>query len=73
MDAEAIMDVVYMDAYGLIALNRLVSVIIVKTEEKTAEPKLNLGRKTNERVLSTVLLLSFILTLILLYIHPIPP
>lgn len=74
MDADAIMDVGYMDAYGLEALARLVTALLLVRDEGesgTEEPAGSL-RTIQDRVLSAMLFATFLSTLILLYLFPIP-
>lgn len=73
MDADAIMDVGYMDAYGLEALGRLVSKLVLNTEEgaRVAEAAVS-GHALQDHLLSGLLLAAFLCTLLLLYIFPIP-
>lgn len=73
MDADAIMDVGYMDAYGLEALARLVSALLLLPEEvekDIEEP--GSPRTIQDRVLSAMLFAAFLSTLVLLYLFPIP-
>lgn len=73
MDADAIMDVGYMDAYGLEVLGRLVSKLVLSTEEDTLEASAAApGRAIQDHLLSGLLLATFLSTLVLLYIFPIP-
>lgn len=77
MDADAIMDVGYMDAYGLEALARLVSVLLLARDDEggsdTEEPRAPSSPRTiQDRVLSAMLLATFLSTLVLLYLFPIP-
>ncbi|KAI4493424.1 hypothetical protein M0804_001600 [Polistes exclamans] len=81
MDADAIMDVGYMDAYGLEALARLVSVLLLLPEEEEVEEVVEKGneesaagspRTIQDRVLSAMLFATFLTTLVLLYLFPIP-
>lgn len=69
MDGDAIMDVGYMDAYGLEALGRLVSALVEL--EGLEEPAVS-SRTIQDHVLSAMLFATFITTLMLLYIFPIP-
>lgn len=67
------MDVGYMDAYGLEALGRLVSKLVLNTEEGAggagaAAP----GHAIQDHLLSGLLLAAFLSTLLLLYVFPIP-
>lgn len=75
MDADAIMDVGYMDAYGLEALARLVTTLLLVrdgekscTEGSTADSL----RTIQDRVLSAILFATFLSALVLLYLFPIP-
>lgn len=75
MDADAIMDVGYMDAYGLEALARLVSALLLLRDEgenDTEEPAAGSSRTIQDRVLSAMLLATFLSTLVLLCLFPIP-
>lgn len=73
MDADAIMDVGYMDAYGLEALGRLVSKLVLNTEESARETgDAAPGHAIEDHLLSGLLLAGFLFTLLLLYIFPIP-
>lgn len=73
MDADAIMDVGYMDAYGLEALGRLVSKLVLNTEEGDREAGAAAsGHAIQDHLLSGLLLAAFLFTLLLLYIFPIP-
>lgn len=78
MDADAIMDVGYMDAYGLEALARLVSALLLARDDDeggsdTEEPRApGSSRTIQDRVLSAMLLATFLSTLVLLYLFPIP-
>ncbi|XP_008207396.2 leucine-rich repeat and calponin homology domain-containing protein isoform X1 [Nasonia vitripennis] len=72
LDADAIMDVGYMDAYGLEALGRLVSALILYGEDGPQEPDAGSARTIQDQVLSTMLFAAFISTLILLYLFPVP-
>lgn len=73
MDADAIMDVGYMDAYGLEALGRLVSKLVLNTEEGAREAEaVAPGHPIQDNLLSGLLLAGFLLTLLLLYVFPIP-
>ncbi|XP_043670313.1 leucine-rich repeat and calponin homology domain-containing protein-like isoform X1 [Vespula pensylvanica] len=75
MDADAIMDVGYMDAYGLEALARLVSALLLLPEEVergNEEPAAGSPRTIQDRVLSAMLFATFLTTLVLLYLFPIP-
>nr|XP_046468495.1 leucine-rich repeat and calponin homology domain-containing protein isoform X6 [Neodiprion pinetum] len=69
LDADAIMDVGYMDAYGLEALGRLVSALV---ELEGFEEPAGSSRTIQDSVLSSMLFATFITTLMLLYIFPIP-
>lgn len=67
------MDVGYMDAYGLEVLGRLVSKLVLNTEESSREVEAaapNLA--IQDHLLSGLLLTTFFSTLLLLYIFPIP-
>ncbi|XP_076659060.1 leucine-rich-repeats and calponin homology domain protein isoform X1 [Halictus rubicundus] len=75
LDADAIMDVGYMDAYGLEALARLVSALLLLRDEganDTEESAAGSPRTIQDRVLSAMLLATFLATLVLLYLFPIP-
>ncbi|XP_076750863.1 leucine-rich-repeats and calponin homology domain protein isoform X3 [Xylocopa sonorina] len=75
MDADAIMDVGYMDAYGLEALARLVSALLLLRDERencTEESDPGSSRTIQDRVLSAMLFATFLATLVLLYFFPIP-
>lgn len=75
MDADAIMDVGYMDAYGLEALARLVTALFhVRDdgESGTEEPAADSLRTIQDRVLSAMLFVTFLSALVLLYFFPIP-
>lgn len=76
MDADAIMDVGYMDAYGLEALARLVTALLLARDEReesgTEEPAAGSPRTIQDRVLSAILFLTFLSTVVLLYFFPIP-
>ncbi|XP_048509357.1 leucine-rich repeat and calponin homology domain-containing protein isoform X5 [Athalia rosae] len=69
LDGEAIMDVGYMDAYGLEALGRLVSSLV--EFEGSKEPA-GSSRTIQDHVLSAMLFATFITTLMLLYVFPLP-
>lgn len=75
MDADAIMDVGYMDAYGLEALARLVTALLLvrdRGESGTEEPAADSLRTIQDRVLSATLFATFLSALVLLYFFPIP-
>lgn len=74
MDADAIMDVGYMDAYGLEALGRLVSalLLLLHEEEGIKKPATGSSPMIQDRVLSATLFATFLTVLALLYIFPIP-
>ena len=73
LDADAIMDVGYMDAYGLEALGRLVSaLLLLRKEEGTENPAAGSSSMIQDRVLSASLFATFLSVLALLYIFPIP-
>lgn len=75
LDADAIMDVGYMGAYGLEALARLVTALLLARDEGesgTEESVADLSRTIQDRVLSAILFATFLSTLILLYLFPIP-
>lgn len=76
MDADAIMDVGYMDAYGLEALARLVSALLLFRDEgendKNEESAPGSSHTIQDRVLSAMLFLTFLSSLVLLYLFPIP-
>lgn len=68
MDADAIMDVGYMEAFGLEALGRLVGDLVSQPT-----PTENLGPLLHDdRILSSALLVMFLAVLVLLYIFPVP-
>lgn len=73
MDADAIMDVGYMNAYGLENLGRLVLSLPLLhcNEDANEQPYEDLTRTKQDRVLSAMLLFTFLSTLILLYIYPV--
>lgn len=75
MDADAIMDVGYMDAYGLEALARLVTALLLirdRGESGTEEPIAGLPRTIQDHVVSAMLFATFLSTLVLLYLFPLP-
>lgn len=75
MDADAIMDVGYMDAYGLEALARLVSALLLlryEGENDTEQPAAGSSLTIQDRVLSAMLFTTFLSSLVLLYLFPIP-
>ncbi|XP_011503641.1 PREDICTED: leucine-rich repeat and calponin homology domain-containing protein 1 [Ceratosolen solmsi marchali] len=72
MDADAIMDVGYMEIYGLEALGRIVSALILNTEDNFQELNAGSIRMIEDHTLCIVLFTTFISTLILLYFYPIP-
>ncbi|XP_068974865.1 leucine-rich repeat and calponin homology domain-containing protein isoform X1 [Bombus flavifrons] len=75
MDADAIMDVGYMDAYGLEALARLVSALLLfrdEGENDTEESAAGSSHTIQDRVLSAMLFATFLSTFVLLYLFPIP-
>ncbi|CAK9805655.1 DISP complex protein LRCH3 [Anthophora quadrimaculata] len=75
MDADAIMDVGYMDAYGLEALARLVSALLLlrdEGEKDTEESAAGSSHTIQDRVLSAMLFATFLSTLVLLYLFPLP-
>jgi len=75
LDADAIMDVGYMDAYGLEALARLVTALLLARDEGesgTEEPAAGSLRTIQDRVLSAILFLTFLTSVVLLYMFPIP-
>lgn len=75
LDADAIMDVGYMDAYGLEALARLVTALLLARNGRqsgTQEPTARSPRTIQDRVLSAMLFATFLSTLVLLYFFPIP-
>ncbi|XP_043481549.1 leucine-rich repeat and calponin homology domain-containing protein isoform X1 [Leptopilina heterotoma] len=73
MDADAIMDVGYMDAYGLEALGRLVSALLLLHEEEgIKKPATGSSPMIQDRVLSATLFATFLSVLALLYIFPLP-
>ena len=71
MDADAIMDVGYMEAYGLQALGQLVSTLILNTEDGQQERHAGSARTIQDHLLSTMLFTAFISILTLLYLFPI--
>lgn len=76
MDADAIMDVGYMGAYGLEALARLVTALLLARKERESGtekwPLADSCRTIQDRVLSAILLATFLSTLVLFYLFPIP-
>ncbi|XP_011068121.1 PREDICTED: leucine-rich repeat and calponin homology domain-containing protein 1 isoform X3 [Acromyrmex echinatior] len=75
LDADAIMDVGYMDAYGLEALARLVTALLLVRDEGesgTEEPAADSLRTIQDHVLSAMLFATFLSALVLLYLFPIP-
>lgn len=75
LDADAIMDVGYMDAYGLEALARLVSALLLLRDEgkkNTEESAAGSSHTIQDRVLSAMLFATFLSSLVLLYLFPIP-
>lgn len=75
MDADAIMDVGYMDAYGLEALARLVTSLLLARDGRESgiqEPAAGSPRTIQDHVLSAMLFATFLSTLVLLYFFPIP-
>lgn len=75
MDADSIMDVGYMDTYGLEELARLVTALLLVRDEGesgTEEPAAASPRTIQDRVLSAMLFATFLSTLVLLYLFPIP-
>ncbi|XP_033209677.1 leucine-rich repeat and calponin homology domain-containing protein-like isoform X2 [Belonocnema kinseyi] len=73
LDADAIMDVGYMDAYGLEALGRLVSALLLLREEEGIENSAaGSSPVIQDRVLSVTLFATFLSVLVLLYIFPVP-
>lgn len=75
LDADAIMDVGYMDAYGLEALARLVTALLLARDEGGSDTEKPAGgslRMIQDRVLSAILFATFLSTLVLLYLFPIP-
>ncbi|XP_076379990.1 leucine-rich-repeats and calponin homology domain protein isoform X1 [Megalopta genalis] len=75
LDADAIMDVGYMDAYGLEALARLVSALLLLRDERANDAEESAAgspRTIQDRVLSAMLFAAFLSTLVLLYLFPIP-
>lgn len=74
MDADALMDVGYMDAYGLEALARLVSALLLLRdgEKDTEESAAGSSHTIQDRVLSAMLFATFLSTLVLLCLFPIP-
>lgn len=75
MDADAIMDVGYMDAYGLEALARLVTALLLARDEggsHSKKPAADSLRTIQDRVMSAILFATFLSTLVLLYFFPMP-
>lgn len=75
MDADAIMDVGYMDAYGLEALARLVSALLLlrdEGEKDNEESAPGSSHTIQDRVLSAMLFATFLTSLVLLYLFPVP-
>jgi hypothetical protein len=72
MDAEAIMDVGYMEIYGLEALGHTISTLILNTEGNPQEGYAGSAQTVEDSILSTILFTTFISILILLYLYPIP-
>lgn len=75
MDADAIMDVGYMDAYGLEALARLVTALLLVRDGEKSGTKGSTAdslRTIQDRVLSAILFATFLSALVLLYLFPIP-
>lgn len=76
MDADAIMDVGYMDTYGLEDLARLVTALLLAREKGesggTEEPVAGSPCTIQDRVLSAILFATFLTALALLYFFPIP-
>lgn len=70
LDAEAIMDVGYMDAYGLEALSQLVTQL-VSLERRIEDPGPT-PQTVQDRLVSAMLFTAFVATLALLYAFPIP-
>lgn len=70
------MDVGYMDTYGLEDLARLVTALLLARDEGesggTEEPAAGSPRTIQDRVLSAMLFATFLSTLVLLYLFPIP-
>lgn len=73
MDADAIMDVGYMNACGLEALACLVSTLLPlrRGESTYEEPAAGSHRTIQERLLTAMLLAVFLSTLALLYVFPV--
>ncbi|XP_039307950.1 leucine-rich repeat and calponin homology domain-containing protein isoform X4 [Solenopsis invicta] len=75
LDADAIMDVGYMDAYGLEALARLVTALFLIRDEGESgikKPAADSLYTIQDRVLSAMLFTTFLSALVLLYFFPIP-
>lgn len=75
LDADAIMDVGYMGAYGLEALARLVTALLLARDEGESgieKPAAGSSRTIQDLVLSAMLFATFLSTLVLLYFFPIP-
>lgn len=73
MDADAIMDVGYMNAYGLENLGRLVLSLRLLHNNEDANQQLYEDLNNNhDRFLSAILIFIFLSTLTLLYIFPVP-
>lgn len=74
MDADAIMDVGYMKAYGLEALTHIVSdLLLLRRDEDDNDQLVIIPTHTNQdHVLSAMLFAAFLSTLLLLYFFPIP-
>jgi hypothetical protein len=75
LDADAIMDVGYMDAYGLEALARLVTALLLIRDEGESgikKPAADSLYTIQDRVLSATLFATFLSALVLLYFFPIP-
>lgn len=77
MDADSIMDVGYMDTYGLEDLARLVTALLLareKGESGGTEAPVAGSPCTiiQDRVLSAILFATFLTALALLYFFPIP-
>lgn len=76
LDADSIMDVGYMDTYGLEDLARLVTALLLAREKEksgdTEEPAASSPCTIQDRVLSAMLFATFLSALVLLYFFPIP-
>ncbi|XP_014235537.1 leucine-rich repeat and calponin homology domain-containing protein 1-like isoform X2 [Trichogramma pretiosum] len=70
MDTDAIMDIGYMNNSGLEALALLISNLVITSDVPINQERI--CATIQESFLSTVLLLGFIISLILLYFFPVP-